>query len=140
MTSCKPVSFSRRTLHHGVSEYIYVTRGGILTTGGVPDIQLGVGFLHDEDVVVGAQALGLVQSVCSVCAYGLVHHQVSHAQFYIIAVKSEAKLIFVALSACLTLNCLLSCSNAQQYIDYFFRILYFRVDTLLFFKNLGSQR
>ena len=24
LTSCKPVSFSRRTLHHGVSKYIYM--------------------------------------------------------------------------------------------------------------------
>ena len=24
LTSCKPVSFSRRTLHHGVSKYIYI--------------------------------------------------------------------------------------------------------------------
>lgn len=113
-------------------KYIHVTRGDILTTGGVPDIQSGVRFLHDEDVVVGAQTLGLVHSARSVCAYGLIHHQVSHAQFYIIVVKSEAKLIFAALSACLTLKRLLSCNNAQQYIDYFLRILYFRVDTLLF--------
>ena len=27
LTSCKPVSFSRRTLHHGVSKYVYVSWG-----------------------------------------------------------------------------------------------------------------
>ena len=93
-------------------KYIHITRGGILRTGGVPDIQSGIRFLHGEGVVVGAQTLGLVQSVRSVSAYGLIHHQVSHAQFCIIAVKSEAKVIFAALSTCLTLNRLLSYNNS----------------------------
>jgi hypothetical protein len=56
--------------------------------------------------------LGLVQSVRFVCAFGLIHHAVSHAQFCIIAVKSEAKVIFAALSACLALKRLLSYNNA----------------------------
>ena len=98
-------------------KYRHIIRGGILRTGGVPDIQSGIRFLHDEGVAVGAHTLGLVQSVCSVCAYGLIHHQVSYAQFCIIAVKSEVKVIFAALSACLTLNRLLSCRNSWQYID-----------------------
>ena len=31
MTSCKPVSFSRRTLHHGVSKYIYFSQHKAVT-------------------------------------------------------------------------------------------------------------
>ena len=31
LTSCKPVSFSRRTLHHGVSKYMYIK--GVWTLG-----------------------------------------------------------------------------------------------------------
>jgi hypothetical protein len=93
-------------------KYIHITRRGILRTGDVADIQSVIRFLHDEGVMVGNQTLGLVQSVRIVCVYGLIHHQVSHAQVCIIAVKSEATVIFAVLSACLTLNRLLPYNNA----------------------------
>jgi hypothetical protein len=87
--------------------------------------------------VVGAQTLGLVQSVRLVCAYGLLHHQVSHAQFCIIAVKSENKVIFAVLSASLTLSRLLPYNNT---LTNYVRTLHLRVDSLLFLQILGSQK